>query len=623
MKPILFSLGAACALLLLTLSSNSSSGERPSDLRQRLHDPSPAVRKQAALTLAEANDADAIPVLIDLLAQLPVEERKPIEDKLAALADEETPKFPFDGDDKKSRALRRATWAAWWRRNDGPALLAALAKHTLTAEHRRQVERLITQLGSDEFKLREQASEQLLTYNRLVLPRLREAVAHRDAEVARRAKRLIEGIENGPDRRLSLSVLRLLPLRKPAGGITALLAYLPYAEDEMREEEVRKSLLALARRDGKLDAALRRGLADAAPKVRALAAEAAIETAGAEGRAAVRPLLAEDVPSVRIRTALALARGGDKEGVAAMIDLLPLLAASDYGQVEGVLYQLAGDTAPKMEEMKADDKEKCRTVWAAWWKDNAQRVDLARLRAQPILGYTLICDNFGGRVFEIDRSGKERWSIGNLQIPIDAFVLPGQRVLITEYQANRVTERDFQGKILWRKDIARPVNAQRLPNGHTFIATEGGPIVEVDRAGKKIYSIDNIPGRLLGAYRWPQGDIVCKTADGQCRFLDAGGKQRKAFVAGHDGHSTAGLDLKHNGHILITSQKPGKVVEFDRDGRRLLERITPIVGLASQAPNDHILVPDYQNKRVYEMDRAGKIVWEYKGNGHFIRARRR
>ena len=620
---------AGCFALLLALSLFPyvpvSSAE---DVRKLLKDPSVAVRLRAAKALVEAQDAEAIPVLIDLLAELSAAERQSVEELLKQLAGEWAPMLEFARDDELSRGIRRDAWASWWRRSDGPMLLAAIGKHTLTPDKRRQFQDLLCQLGSDDFKVRENASQQLLAFGRLALPRLRKAIKNSDAEVARRAKMLIERIETGPDVRLPIAVLRLLAVRKPAGAVEALIAYLPFAEDEIREDELRKTLIVLTRRGGQLDPALRHALADVQPKVRAVAAEALIEGGGIEGRAAVRKLLREDVPSIRLRLALAMARAGEREGVSVLIELLPLLSAEECSQAEEALYQLAGDTAPETPQgAEPNDKKKRRDAWAAWWKVNARRVDLSCLSANAWLGYTLICDRGPQGVFEIDRNGKQLWSIGGLQNPFDAVVVSGNRVLIAEYQANRVTERDFKGKILWQMEILQPVSVQRLPNGHTLIASDNGQpngkIVEVDRAGKEIYSIQNLPAGIRAAYRWHQGDIVCTTADGQCRIFDAAGKLRKEFASGQQQNDYGGLDLRSNGHILITRTVASEVSEFDREGRLLFQLKTPNVSLASQLANGHVLVACNNPSRVCEMDRSGKIVWEYKGTGHLIRARRR
>src|SRR5258708_36232312 len=93
-----------------------------------------------------------------------------------------------------------------------------------------------------------------------------------------------------------------------------------------------------------------------------------------------------------------------------------------------------------------------------------------------MLGYTLLVlvdGNGTGKVIEMGRDGKPRWQIENLQFPADAHVLGNNRVLITEYSGRHVSERDFKGNILWQRQNlpGMPVNAQRLANGNTFIAT--------------------------------------------------------------------------------------------------------------------------------------------------------
>jgi hypothetical protein len=233
---------------------------------------------------------------------------------------------------------------------------------------------------------------------------------------------------------------------------------------------------------------------------------------GMEGRAAVRKLLTDDAPLIRLRVAHALALAKEKDSIPVLIELLAVLPAEQRGEIEAALYQLAGDSPPKTPGgTEPAEKKKCRDAWAAWWKLNAARVDLTCLTERPWYGYTLICDTNKNRVYEIDRRGKERWTIGNLHLPTDAVVLPNNRVLIAEYQAGQITERDFAGKIFWEKKVANPVCVQRLPNGNTFITTDQGPLREVDRAGKDIYVLRNIPKGVRAAYRLLRGPIVCLT----------------------------------------------------------------------------------------------------------------
>src|SRR5579883_386261 len=592
-------------------------------VRKLLKDPALGVRLQAALALAEANDADAIPVLIDLLAELPVDRRKRVEEVLQNLAGEWAPALNFAGEDEIGRKIRRDAWAAWWRNVNGDVLLDAVRKRTPSDEDRAKIRELLDKLASGDFATREAASRELFELGRRSLPQLREAAKSKDVEASRRAKLLIERIEEDPSHHLPVAALRLLGLRKPPSSTVALLAYLPYAEDENRSVEVQSSLAALALHEGRLDADLLNALADRRIPIRATAAEALINGGGIEGRAAVRKLLKDDKPIVRMRVAMALAMAREKDGVPVLIDLLPVLAGEDVGQVEEVLYQLAGDTAPDVSLGKeAADKKKCRDAWAAWWKVNADRVDLARLKSHPMLGFTLICDIQGGRVYEVDRNGKERWSLTGLMGPSDAVVVAGNRVLIAEYNVSRVSERDLKGNIVWQKQLMdNCIGVQRLANGNTFIATDSY-VVEVDRSGKELYTLRNAP-MVHAAYRLRNGPVVCLQPGNQCVLMDTTGKVLSSFHSNHGHMQMAGLDVLPNGHILVTQMHQGRVVEFDSTGKSLLEVSAPGARTATGLPNGHILVTSQQNQRVFEIDRTGKVVWEVKASGPVIRARRR
>jgi len=593
-------------------------------VRKLLKDPAPGVRVRAALALAEANDAEAIPVLIDLLAVLSAEERRPIEELLTLLAGEWAPAQQFHSEDKIGRRIRRDAWASWWRNTDADSLLAAVREHTLTPQSRVRIGDLLGKLSSEDFTIREQASRELFALGRIALPQLRQSAQNKDAEVARRARQLIDRIERDPIHHLPGAAIRLLAVRKPSGAVEALLGYLPFAEDEAIEIDVQKSLTALARQNGKPHPALLRALEDSNPALRATVAEALVKGGGSEGHAAAHKLLADDSAEVRLRVALALARARDRGGVPVLIELLTVLPLDRMSQAEDALHQLAGDTAPETPTgTEPAERKKCRDAWAAWWKLNAKRVNLARLTSSPWYGYTLICDLQGGRVYELDRKGKQRWMISGVGGPVDARILPGNRVLIAEYGADRVTERDLSGKILWEKRIANPVNVQRLPNGNTFVATFNGPIFELDHSGSEVSRLNNPAGMNQAAHRTRRGTIIALTRNGECCIMDSTGKQLKTFSSGQTQNCLGCIDVTSNGRIIVTQQHRNKVVEYDADGKKLLEVEAPNPMSATGLPNGHILVASQNNQRVYEIDRAGKIVWEHTNAGQAARARRR
>src|SRR5207237_2826089 len=120
---------------------------------------------------------------------------------------------------------------------------------------------------------------------------------------------------------------------------------------------------------------------------------------------------------VRLRVALALAAARDRESVPALIDLLADLPPNRGAEAEDVLRTLAGEASPDASPGKSEaSRRAARDAWAAWWKKNGDKVDLAQLAAGPRqLGYTLVVEfditpakRLSGRVVAYDREGKAR-----------------------------------------------------------------------------------------------------------------------------------------------------------------------------------------------------------------------
>ena len=585
----------------------------------RLKDANVDVRMAAALKQAKANDPAAIPVLIDLLAVLPVNKRGPVEEYLRDLAGDWAPAGAPTREDEIARKIHRDAWAAWWANTDGPALLALLKKRTLDAKEVEKVKDAIRRLGDKSFANREKAVIELVARGRPVLPYLKEALKNTELEIVRRAQRCIQRIEEEPGQRLPATAFRLLALRKPAGALETLLAYLPFAEDETFME-MHSAMAALAVRDGKPDPALVVALGHSQPLVRATAAEALARANDVKSRPAVRKLLADADINVRLRVALALARH-DVQAVPVLIALLADVPGDQAWQVHDVLSQLAGDKAPPGPEDNAEARKKASAAWAQWWKENSAKVDLSRI-ADPernFLGYSLICESNTGQVVELDRDRKPRWSFGGLQFPVDAWVLPNNRVIIAELTGNKITERDMKGKIIWQQPTTgQPYNVQRLPNGNTFVATNS-QISEYDRSGKQVLMVNGL-GNLTAGYKARNGHIFC-VANGQCVRLDATGKKIHTFNSGGSPSWVAGIDLLANGRILITL--PNKVVEFEPDGKQTLDVNIVNVTTATGLPNGNILAGCHNTRRVVEVDRKGRVVWEYTGAQSPFRVRAR
>jgi hypothetical protein len=518
--------------------------------------------------------------------------------------------------------LRTAHLAA-----DGPALLEFFRQRTLANADRDKILSLIRRLGDDDFAVREKAGAELVVLGNPAVPLLRQAVNDPDAEVVHRAERCLERIEGTVGVSVSSAVARLVALRKPAGAAEVLLAYLPFADDENVLDEVRHTLAAVAVRDGKPDAALVKALADPSALKRGTAAEALCRSGAPGQRPALLKLLDDPDASVRLRVALPLAALRERPAVPVLIGLLGELPPNQLWPVEDVLYRLAGEQAPDVSlGTDAASRHKCRDAWEAWWKERGPRIDLAKLDAIPeMLGHTLVVqmDNarITGRVMELGRDGKVRWQIENLQHPLDAQWLGGDRVLIAEFRQNRVSERNLKGEVLWEKAMMMPIAAQRLPNGHTFMASRN-QLMEVDKDGKEVFTQQRPGYDVMMAHKLRDGQIALITNTGQFRRLDAEGKEVKSFPVGNV-QIFGGMDVLSNGRVLVPLYYNNKVVEFDAEGKNVWEATVQWPTSAVRLPNGNTLVSSNGTQQVLEIDRTGKVVWQQKLDGRPWRARRR
>jgi HEAT repeat protein len=631
-----------------------------SRVRPLLHDPEPAVRFRLAMALAELREQDAVPVLIDLLAQLGPAQTAQVEELLREIAGEQAPQISLRTTGVPGEKCRDV-WQAWWHAVDGQALLELFRRRTPRDADRDRMLALIRQLGDDDYFAREQASTQLVAVGDMALPLLRQALKNPDPEVMLRAQKCKEIIESrqrplmrmgvaqvtalsGPPLAFpaaltyfpSLQMVdtgapipgaaaRLLAFHKPPKATETLLAYLPFCEDELETEEIESALTALAFQDHRPNAVLVAALADKVPIRRAAAAVALCRAGAMPDVPAVRRLLKDSEPRVRLRVALTLAELKDKEVLPQLIASLTDSPEDLAWQAEDFLCRVAGESAPA-EILGLDEasRRKARNAWAAWWHQNESRVDLTVLGSMPRLhGYTVVTEythHENGRVYELGRDGKPRWMVDDIPWPLEALVLPGKRLLLAEYYRQSVTERNFKGELLWQKQLnEHPLSIQRLANGNTFIATQS-VLMEVDRSGKEVASV-NRPGILM-AQKVRAGRIALINSAGTFYLLDPSGKELINFHVGPV-LRYGSFQMLANGGILVPLSGSNQVVEFDSRGKEVwkarVNRPTAVIRL----PNGNTLASCRDFQLVVELDRSGKEVWQYKSSGYPWRAYRR
>ncbi len=514
-------------------------------------------------------------------------------------------------------------------KSDDAALLAFFSKRTLQDSDRVAVRKLIRQLGSEIYRLREQAMAEIIGRGPVVQDLLVQASHDDDLEIARRAEKSLARIrEQDAAVEVAPAAARLLAARKPAGTVETLFAYLPFADNDGIAEETREVLALLAHKGGKVHPVLRAGLSDPVPLRRAAAGEALCRAGLEDQKPAVRKLLDDPDPFVRLRISIALANAKEKDAIPVLIDTLPRLTLIQAWQAEEFLLRLAADHPAPVVSLGTDQaaRVKCRDAWLDWWHANAAKIDLAKLQEKTLLrGYTLIVLLDIGRVMELDSDNHVRWQIDNLIFPLDAQVLPGDRLLVAEYHAARVTERNQKGEVLWQKQIAGPLVAQRLPNGNTFIATDS-QVLEVDRADKEIFSFSMVGGeRIMKAMKLANGEIACLTDSARVVRFTSTGKELYSYNVSLATRLFGGrIYMLPNGRVLIPHNAENKVVEYDARGKAVWEVIIDNPVAAVRLPNGNTLVTTMLPQRgAVEFDRTGQEVWSYRSTTRVTRALRR
>jgi hypothetical protein len=522
---------------------------------------------------------------------------------------------------------------------DVPGLAAYFKQHTFTQTDQVRVKELVRRLGDDEFRVREEASRQLVMLGPRARPFLQDALKDSDPEIVRRAQDCLERIARGVTSSSLCSAVRVLARQAQAErgnekihAATVLLDYLPSAEDERVAETIHQTLPSLAVRDGKAEPALVEALSDKSAAKRGAAAAALAQAAPADVMPRVRKLLNDRDPHVRLRVGLGLAAHGEKDAVSALIRLLDELPGRDTDPIMNLLERLAGENMPAVVfGPNAESHRKYREAWESWWKQQQPKVEPARLQqALHPRGYTMVVRLDDGVIEDLDPANQIHWKIDNVVFPLDAQLLPGEeRVLIAEYRANRVVERNLKGEILWKRTVAGPLMAQRLPNGNTFIAT-GAQLFEIDKDSKEVFSYSRPDGgEFMRAAKLRDGDIVCLVKLGLAlvRYvrLTPSGKDFNEIKSWTVQVRTSGgrIDVLPNGHVLIPEMDNNRVVEYDADGQKVWETTLDQPIAAVRLSNGNTIVTLMQANRAVEVDRAGKVVWQFKADTRITRALRR
>ncbi len=371
--------------------------------------------------------------------------------------------------------------------------------------------------------------------------------------------------------------------------------------------------------------ALVKALHDKLPVRRGAAAQALCNGPIGDHLPSIVRLLKDKDPNVRLKTALALAGARESVAVPTLISLVGELSPEASANAEEYLVKLARDNQPKNLPDGDENLKKRSAAWEAWWNANKTRVVMVDRFAPTVrdryLGYTMYIQPNNNQIEERDKDNNVRWTMTGLFTPWDAQILPGNRVLVTESNGQRVTERNLRGEILWTKAVPSwPMSAERLKNGQTFIVCNN-LLLLVDRGGRELLKIDR-PNDVMAAKRLANGQIVIFTRQRQIIRLDRAGKEIKSAMIANVFWNQVQVEILSNGNVLIPMLWNNLVIEYNGEGKEVW-KVTinqPMHAVRLANGNTLILSPNGPCK-TYEVDKTGKQVAETTIVNYSVRVR--
>ena len=266
---------------------------------------------------------------------------------------------------------------------------------------------------------------------------------------------------------------------------------------------------------------------------------------------------------------------------------------------------------------------------------------LSLLPALPVFAaHPFFCtDSFGNKVAVVSADGKVEWEF-TCQHPQDCWVLADGHLLFCH--AHGVIEKTRAGETVWEYQAAPGTeihSCQPLPDGRV-LAVENGPcrLVEIDRAGRVAQEIKLTPpparvkvhDQFRGVRRTAAGHyLVCRKAEHEVEELDAAGRSLRRIPVPGDVHMAR---LLPDGHLLLALGEGRRIQELDAD-LKVVGEIGPdavpgnplrLMTGFQRLPDGDTIYCNYlghghlgQQPLFFELDPAGKVVWQFADHAHF------
>ncbi len=326
-------------------------------------------------------------------------------------------------------------------------------------------------------------------------------------------------------------------------------------------------------------------------------------------------LLKDQSDHIKIEAAWVLGNTGDRQSLAAFVDLLE---SDDLNVRVRASHALRGLTGQKF-KFSAYDTEANRAegvnAWREWIETAGKtaKLEFPIRSGAALVGRTLICYYSQNKVIELNAEGEEVWE-AKVPYAWGCHGLPNGNRVVASYSGRFIAEFDAEGKEIWKKTglPGAPFSVERLESGNTLVTcSDNQKVVEIAPDGSEAWKLE-ISGRPMDAQRLENGNtLIALQTIGKVVEVDRSGKV--VWEIENQGGVLAASRLD-NGNTLICRQADNMVVEVNRGGEVVWSKgdlKNPYD--AQRLPDGNTLIVDYSG--VQEVNPKGEVVWERSGNG--------
>jgi len=199
------------------------------------------------------------------------------------------------------------------------------------------------------------------------------------------------------------------------------------------------------------------------------------------------------------------------------------------------------------------------------------------------------------------------------------------------YGKNRLAITDASGKVLWEHKTAGPQRGHTghhdvhlLPNGNILYHDTWTKTQEITLGKEVVWSYESAKmngnaGKRVDVHAFARlkngNTMIVESGVGRVIEVDATGKLQNQFALKPGGtQSTRWARRTHSGTLLVCSEHPGVVTEYDRTGKVVWDYLikTRVYG-AIRLKNGNTLIASGSGKSIVEVTPEKKVVWEING----------